>query len=56
MCTCVKTFNSDFSPYIENNVHIMESHIVSTMKAHDMLKLAWWWSQERQKHVAIKNL
>ena len=40
MCTCVKTFNSDFSPYIENNVHIMGSHIVSTMKAHDLLKFS----------------
>ena len=26
------------------------------MKVHDLLKLAWWWSQERPKHVAIKNL
>ena len=24
----------------KNNVHIMGSHIVSTMKAHDLLKLA----------------
>ena len=32
----VKTFNSDFSPYIKNYVHIMGSHIVSTLKAHDL--------------------
>ena len=30
----VKTFNSDFCPYIKNYVHIMGSHIVSTLKAH----------------------
>jgi len=47
----VKTFNGDFSPYIKNNVHIMGSHTVSTMKAHDLLKLAWWWSQGWPKHV-----
>ena len=32
----------------------MWSHIVSTMKAHDLLKLAWWWSQGWPKHVAIE--
>ena len=31
-----KTFNSDFSPYIKNDVHIMGSHIISTLKAHDL--------------------
>jgi len=31
---------NDFSPYIKNNVLIMGSHIVSPMKAHDLLKLA----------------
>ena len=34
----------------------MGSHIVSIMKAHDLLKLAWWWLQGWPKHVAIKNL
>ena len=29
-------FQSDFSPYIKNDVHIMRSHIVSTLKAHDL--------------------
>ena len=32
----VKTFNRDFSPYIKNDVHIMGSHFVSTLKAHDL--------------------
>jgi len=32
----VKTFNSDFTPYIKNDAHIMVSHIVSTLKAHDL--------------------
>ena len=27
---------SDFTPYIENYVQIMGSHIVSTLKAHDL--------------------
>ena len=27
----VKTFNSDFNPYIKNDVHIMGSHIVSIL-------------------------
>jgi len=32
----VKTFNSDFSPYIKNDVQIMGSHIVSKLKVHEL--------------------
>ena len=33
------TYGLNFSPYIKNDVHIMGSHIVSTLKAHDLLKV-----------------
>ena len=32
----VKTFNSDFTPYVKNDLNIMGSHIVSTLKAYDL--------------------
>jgi len=50
----VNIFNSDFSPYVKKNVctHYGVPYY-TRMEGTRSVKLSWWWSRRRSKHVAI---